>query len=160
MGKIPDSAFSEYLSLGAGRSYQALADSYGCTKRAVAKLAARENWQERLEEIERSASAEVEQRAVDSIKAIIARHLKTIRWVQGKALETLKDTPLRSTSDALKALEFSLREERLLTRADDPDAASADSHLEEYSPEFLKELHRQAHEFVHRREKEEKQRQS
>ena len=150
MAKIPDTAFAEYLGLGEGRSYQALADRYGVTKRAVVKLACRDNWQGRLEEIERNASVAADKKATESIQSIIARHLRTIRWIQGKALETLKDTPLRSTSDALKALEFSLKEERHLTRADDPEAATADDRLTEYSPQFLKQLKEAAHEYVHR----------
>ena len=36
------------FSLGPGRSYQAVADRYGVSKRAVTALAKRENWQARL----------------------------------------------------------------------------------------------------------------
>ncbi len=50
--KIPDNAFDFYFGLGPSRSYQAVADEYGVTKRAVTKLATKERWQKRLEELE------------------------------------------------------------------------------------------------------------
>ena len=52
--KLPPDTFAYYLDLGVGRSYQAVADNFGVTKQAVVKLAAREKWQERLQQIEKS----------------------------------------------------------------------------------------------------------
>ena len=46
--KIPPDAFDYYFGLGTGRSYQAVADRYGVTKRAVTNYATRERWRERL----------------------------------------------------------------------------------------------------------------
>jgi hypothetical protein len=40
-GKLPFDTFDFYFGLGPSRSYQAVADHYGVTKRAVCKLAAR-----------------------------------------------------------------------------------------------------------------------
>ena len=160
MAKIPETAFSEYLGLGTGRSYQTLADRYGVSKRAVVKLACRENWQERLEEIERTATAEADKKATESVKGIITRHLKLARWIQARAIETLKEAPLRNTSDALKALEFSLKEERRLARTDDPNAVEHENPFEGLSPEFLKQLHKEAHEYVHQQAKEDQNRMS
>ena len=48
MRKIPPDAFDFYFSLGPPRSYQAVANKYGVTKRAVTNLAGREDWQRRL----------------------------------------------------------------------------------------------------------------
>ncbi len=48
MKKIPPDAFDFYFSPGPPRSYQAVADKYGVTKRAVTNLAGREDWQRRL----------------------------------------------------------------------------------------------------------------
>ena len=55
--KIPQDAFTYYVSLGASRSYQKVAEKYGVTKRAVVNLAKRERWQEQVVELERRCSA-------------------------------------------------------------------------------------------------------
>jgi hypothetical protein len=43
--KIPPDAYAFYLGLGPGRSYQAVAERYVVTKRAVAFCADRGHWQ-------------------------------------------------------------------------------------------------------------------
>ena len=43
--KIPQDAFTFYVSLGPGRSYQKVAEKYGVTKRAVVNVGTREKWQ-------------------------------------------------------------------------------------------------------------------
>ena len=45
-GRIPPDALEYYVSLGADRSYEKVADHYGVSKRAVTKLAVRQRWQE------------------------------------------------------------------------------------------------------------------
>lgn len=45
--KLPADAFDFYFALGTKRSYQAVADRYGVSKRTVAARAARENWTDR-----------------------------------------------------------------------------------------------------------------
>jgi len=42
--KIPADAFDYYASLGPDRSYRAVAERYGVSKRAVTKHAAAEGW--------------------------------------------------------------------------------------------------------------------
>ena len=53
--KIPEDAFELYVSLGPERSYAAVAEQYGVTKRAVVKRAKAEAWSERLAKIEDQA---------------------------------------------------------------------------------------------------------
>ena len=53
--KLPQDTFSFYFSLGAARSYESVAQRYGVSKRAVAKMAAKEQWQERLMAAEQKA---------------------------------------------------------------------------------------------------------
>jgi hypothetical protein len=53
--KIPPDAFDFYFSLGPGRSYQAVAEEYGVTKRAVTKVTANERWQDQIAALERTA---------------------------------------------------------------------------------------------------------
>lgn len=59
-GKLPPETFEFYVGLGLGRTYQAVADHYGVSKRAVAKRAAKDKWQPRLEALIAGARASVE----------------------------------------------------------------------------------------------------
>ena len=63
--KLPHSAFEFYFGLGPGRSYQAVADRFVVTKRAVTKHAAQERWQDRLAKLEEKARLSAEQKALD-----------------------------------------------------------------------------------------------
>ena len=112
--KIPPDALQFYLSLGPGRSYEAVAQKYGVTKRGVVKHAQKENWQARILEIERKARHSSEQKAVESMEMMNDRHLKSLRVVQGKALETLKAMPLNTAMEAVRALDLGIRQERVV----------------------------------------------
>ncbi len=74
--KLPVDAFAFYVALGDGRSYQAVADAYEVTKRAVVDRAAEENWQERVEAIDKVAQESAEADAADTIADAKARHLR------------------------------------------------------------------------------------
>ena len=113
-GRIPPEAFQFYLGLGPDRSYQRVADQFGVSKRAVTKLAIRERWQERVEELERKAREGAEQKALESLEAMNLRHLKSLKVVQGKALEALRSMPLATAMEAVRALDMSIRQERLI----------------------------------------------
>ena len=114
MVKIPPDAFQYYVSLGPGRSYVAVAEKYHVTKRGVTKHAARKNWQPRLQEIECRARRTSEDKAVDSIGQMNDRHLKSLRVIQGKALEALRAMPLNSAMEAVRALDLAIRQERVV----------------------------------------------
>ncbi|RMF71541.1 MAG: hypothetical protein D6744_17815, partial [Planctomycetota bacterium] len=64
---LPVDAFEYYVALGPKRSYQAVADHFGTSKRSVARRAASENWQTRLRELEVKARAQCEHRIVDDL---------------------------------------------------------------------------------------------
>ncbi len=112
--KIPPDAFEYYLGLGPGRSYGAVAEKYGVTKRGVVKHAQKENWQERIHEIERKARRASDQKAVESLDQMNDRHLKSLRVVQGKALEALRSMALNSGMEAVRALDLAIRQERVV----------------------------------------------
>lgn len=112
--KIPANAFELYFALGPSRSYQALADRLGVSKQAVVKRALRERWQARVDELEERARAESSERVVEEIKEMNERHLKVLRVIQTKALETLKDKALRTGIDAVRALDMAIRQERVI----------------------------------------------
>ncbi len=113
-GKIPPDAFMVYFSLGPDRSYQTTADRFQVSKRAFVKMAVNENWQERVEKLERKAREATEQKAVETLEAMHTRHLKSVRVIQGKALEALKAQSLSSAMEAVRALELSIKQERLI----------------------------------------------
>lgn len=120
--KIPNDALLQYFSLGPSRSYQSLAERLGVSKRAIVTLATKERWQERVVEMEQKAKQGAEKRVGESLEDMVARHIKMLHVIAGKALETLKAMPLDSAIEAVRALAIVIREERAL-RGDGKDGA-------------------------------------
>ena len=112
--RIPPEAFETYVSLGPGRSYRQVAEDHGVTKRAITSFARRENWSARLAKVESEARVETDKRAVDGLTEMNQRHTKIAKALQGKALEALKDMPLESARDVIRALDLGVRQERLI----------------------------------------------
>ncbi len=112
--KLPQNSFPFYVSLGADRSYQAVADHFGVTKRAVTNRAKRENWQPRVAEIEAKARQGAERRMVETLEEMSSRHIKSLRIIQARALEALRNMPLESAMEAVRALDIGIRQERLV----------------------------------------------
>ena len=111
--KIPPDALTYYVSLGPGRSYQKVAKKYGVTKRAVTKLAAKERWQEKVEEIERSARESAQEKARSEIEATYEQHMRALRLVFAKGVEALKSMAIDTPADAMKAIQLAIREQRV-----------------------------------------------
>ena len=84
MKKIPPDAFDFYFSLGPPRSYQTVADKYGVTKRAVTNLAKREDWQQRLAEIEAKAREEADKKRTHTLDAVINAYSDSLRKASGR----------------------------------------------------------------------------
>ncbi|HKX45926.1 MAG TPA: hypothetical protein VJP77_04440 [Planctomycetota bacterium] len=114
MARIPKNAFEIYVAAGPNRSYAALAEQLGVSKTAVTRRATVENWQERLDQIERKAQVRVEEKAVDELEAIKLRQLQAVRLLQARALQTLKDQPAELGIRAASALQIALKHELLL----------------------------------------------
>jgi hypothetical protein len=112
--KIPPDAYAFYLGLGPGRSYQAVAERYVVTKRAVAFCADRENWQKRIREEDSKLREKAEKQAAESNKTVRQGQLKVLRFIQGKAIEALKDMSITSAVDAAKVYTLALDKERQL----------------------------------------------
>jgi hypothetical protein len=112
--KIPSEAFEFYVALGPARSYQAVSEKYAVSKRSVTRHALRDGWQERLRAIEAKAREASDQKAQETLEAIRSRHLKGMRFIQAKAIETLKSASLESASDAVRAYTAAVREERVM----------------------------------------------
>ncbi len=114
MKRIPPEAFETYVRLGPGRSYRQVAHHYGVSKRAVTSFAAREKWPARLAKVEDEARAETDKRAVDALTEMNQRHLKIAKALQGKALEALRNMPLDTARDVIRAVDLGVRQERLI----------------------------------------------
>ncbi len=112
--KIGADAFEYYVSLGPSRSYSAVAERYGVSKRAVTKLAAREDWSERLYRIEHEAREKTDAKLVDDLGEMRERHIKTLKAMHARALNALKQFPLNSGMEAIKAAETVIKLERLV----------------------------------------------
>ncbi len=113
-GRIPPNAFEYYVALGPGRSYRAVAERFGVSKRAVTKHATKENWPTRLAQVEEDARQRSDERAADALQEMNERHLKIAKALQGRALEALSKAPLESTRDVIRALDLGVRQERLI----------------------------------------------
>jgi len=112
--KIPPEAFDHYVVLGPGRGYQAVAEKYGVTKRAVTKLAARENWQQRLAEIEAKSRADADKDHEQVMNATRERQLQSLRLAQRRAIERLRETPIETASDAARVLTLAIKQENVI----------------------------------------------
>ena len=113
MKKIPPDAFDFYFSLGPSRSYRAVAERYGVTKRAVTNLAKREEWQRRLLEVEVKAREESDKKKGQALEAAYDRHMKALRLVFGKGVEALRQMVIDSPADAMRAIRMAIQEERV-----------------------------------------------
>ncbi len=112
--KIPADAFEFYMGLGPSRSYQAVADRYGVTKRAVVKHAAKERWAERLHEIQEKARAESDKELAADVTEMRDRHRKMLRAMAARALMGMKELSLKSGMEAIRAAELVIRMERIV----------------------------------------------
>ncbi len=120
--RIPADAFEHYVSLGGSRSYQLVADHFGVSKRAVVKKATKESWQSRLRQAETKAARITDKRVLEDMETMKTRHLKALKVIQGKALETLRQMPLKTGMDAVRALTMALKQELDLRGATDEQA--------------------------------------
>jgi len=112
--KIPPEAFQFYLGLGPSRSYEAVAEEFGCSRRGVAECAKRERWQQRLVEVEGRAYARTESQAQESIEEMGLRHVKIARYLQSKGLEALQAGRPELMDRATRTLMSGINLERLV----------------------------------------------
>lgn len=136
MNKIPPEAFDFYFSLGPGRSYQAVAEKYGVTKKAVTNLAKRENWQQRLADIEAKAREEADQQKADESKRAHEHRMKALRLVLGKGVEALQRLSFESPADAARAVGLAVKEMRV--ELDEPSERTAVSVEETIRREYAR----------------------
>jgi hypothetical protein len=112
--RLPSDAFSFYMSLGAGRSYQAVAQHFGVSKQTVTAHATRDKWQEQLATIEAKARAANEKRAIETLEEMNERRLKMWMAVEKRSLEALRNFPMASAMDAVRSLDIANKNIRLI----------------------------------------------
>ena len=118
MPRLPADAFEQFLSLGPTRSYSRLAAALGVSKRSITARAGKERWQERLAGIATEARRTTDARAIEDLRAIDERHLKTARAVLARGLEALRNMPLTSAAAAVKAVDTAVKMERAILGTD------------------------------------------
>jgi hypothetical protein len=112
--RISAEAFTYYVELGSGRSYEAVAQRYGVSKVTIVKHAAKENWQGRLREAEQKAREEANKKAVETLAAVRERQLQEARILERRALEALKVLPPEKAAKAAVMLNIAWKHELLL----------------------------------------------
>jgi hypothetical protein len=109
--RIPRDAFVYYLSLGPNRSYEAVAEHFKVSRRGIARLAKRQQWQDRIADIERKAQQSMDQHAQEALEAVNDRHLRTAQVLLRKGLEYLRERALTQAL-AVRAIEIGIKLER------------------------------------------------
>ena len=112
--RIPSGAFGYYVSLGEERSYEAVAEHYGVSKRSVTRVATKENWAERLAKIESEANARVDEKLASDLEEMKLRHRKILRAMATRAAQAIAAYPLTDGMEGIKAAEAVIKLERLL----------------------------------------------
>ncbi len=111
---LPVDAFDYYVSLGPGRSHQAVADRFAVHKRTVVRTADRENWAERLVKIEAEAREAADRQLAKDLGEMHLRHRKILTAMAGRAARALQEFSLTSGMEGIKAAALVIKLERLL----------------------------------------------
>jgi hypothetical protein len=112
--RLPSDAFAFYLSLGTARSYQGVADHFGVSKQTVTAHATRDKWQEQLIAIEAKAREANEKRAIETLEELNEHHMKIWKAVEKRALEGLRNFPMATAMDSVRALDLATKNIRLI----------------------------------------------
>lgn len=111
MKRVPRDAFALYVALGAARSLELVAASYGLPLDAARAAATRERWEERLSDVERRAEALA---GPVGARGAGDRHRRMLIAIASKAATELKTFQLTNARDAIRAAELVIRLERMI----------------------------------------------
>lgn len=114
MAKLTTDAFALYVALGPERSYDAVAKHYAVSKRTVVRVAEREQWQARLDAIERKAREATDAKLSDELHEMSLRHRKLLLAMASRAATAIQAFPLESGMQGVKAAELVIKLERLI----------------------------------------------
>ncbi len=113
--RIPPEAFDFYVGLAQERSYRQVADHYGVSKRAITKLAVREDWAARLQKIESQARERSDAKLTETVGEMRTRHLTLLKAMSARVVTALREFPLNSGMEAMRAAEMVIKLERLIS---------------------------------------------
>ncbi|MBK9386046.1 MAG: hypothetical protein IPN34_14640 [Planctomycetes bacterium] len=131
---LPVDAFEYFFALGPNRSFAEVAKHYRVSRKTVARTAESDRWLQRIAEREKKLRDATEEKALETLEAMNLRHLKTLRIVQAKALEALKNYPLISAMEAVRSLETAIKWERMVRGEPTVHAAVESRHVETGPP--------------------------
>ncbi len=112
--KLPSDALAYYLGQGPSRSHQAVADHFRVSKRTVTATAVKEGWKEAVEQADSRVREKASENYVETLQQMNERHLKVLRFIQGRSIESLKSLPIESAMDAVRAYTLAAEKERLI----------------------------------------------
>lgn len=135
--RLPADAFGYYLNLGPDRGYAAVAEHYGVSKRAVTALASKEHWQERVAQAEAKVQEQAQQQYVDAVRQMNEQHLKVLQFMLSRGVEGLKNAPVSTFGDALKAVSIAIDKERLIRGEPTDRTESVESIVKRETARFL-----------------------
>ena len=100
--RIPPEAFDFYVGLGPERSYRQVGERYGVSKRAITKLAVREDWAARLQKIEHEARERSDAKLTETVEEMRTRHLTLLKAMSARVVTALREFPLNSGMETNK----------------------------------------------------------
>lgn len=112
--KLPSDAFSFYAALGPERSYEAVAQQYQVSKRTVVRTAGKEQWIERLTDIDKRAREITDAKLATDTAERNARQRKLVQAMAARAAKAIAEFPLTSGMEGVRAAEVAVKLERLL----------------------------------------------
>ncbi len=104
----------EYIRSPQPISTRELSQKLGLSYSHISKLCWSENWVEDRKEYWKKTEAKTAEREIEAIADMNVRHLREYKLVQGRAIETLKDKPIKNPRDAVYALDVGIKGERTI----------------------------------------------
>jgi len=136
--RLPLGAYEHYVALGAGRSYRAVAEHFGVSKQTVTARAVKENWQERITELEKESHDRSDEKFLETIDEANRLHFKAFRAVLVKGIEAIKQLPMATAMDGVRAIEIAFKNERILRgEPSEHQAVSVEEVLRKQHAEWL-----------------------
>lgn len=91
-----------------------LAKKWKISQTALSKRSHKEKWVEQRKQFKLKSWAKSDERAIETIADMNARHMREYKLLQGKGLERLRDTRIEKDRDAITALDVGIKGERTI----------------------------------------------
>ncbi len=104
--------FVQYVSMGSGRRYGALAKETGVPTSELIRHATKFLWRERIALIHNEVNSRTHEELVESLAEVNSRHISNLKKLQEKAMRFLEHSPLTKPQDAIKLVGMAIKMER------------------------------------------------